>query len=135
MVQEEIITKKLSADLAEVAVVRVTACGKSCSSCESCMFQNELKVVAENPMSIEGGKKVLIETKTSKVFGAVVAVYLLPALVMIAAAIVAAVLGATEAICVISAFSALIVSILLTIIFHRFSKGNKIVYTIVKELN
>ena len=136
MVQEAIVTKNFPHNLAEVAVTRATACGKSCSSCESCMFQNELKVIAENPFSIETGKKVLIETKTLNVFCVIVLVYLLPMIAMLAVAILLALLGASEVICVVASFSAFAISVIVTIVFHGYLKRkSQIVYTIVKELN
>ena len=136
MIQEAILTKKLPGDLAEVAVVRATACGKNCTSCEGCAFRNELKVIAKNPFGIEAGKKVLIETKTASILGAVIAVYLFPIFAMFITAVLAAMLGATETVCVFTAFSALFVSVLLTILFQRLKKHSRqIVYTIVKELS
>ena len=62
MLQEAVVTKLLPEDRAEVSVVRASACGKNCSSCEGCAFQNELKVVADNPIKANPGTKVQIES-------------------------------------------------------------------------
>ena len=135
MIQEAIITKLLPDNMAEVAVVRATACGKSCSSCESCIFQNELKVQAKNSISSIPGKKVLIETESSKIFGVILLVYLLPIITMLAAYIAAAAVNLSENLCIALAFVGFVLGILPMLIFHRRGKNNaKISYTIIKEL-
>ena len=136
MVQEAIITKLMPDGMAEVAVVRATACGKSCSSCESCIFQNELKVLAFNSISSSPGHKVLIESKTSSIFGAAVFVYILPLILMILAYAIAFVSGAGEGLCILACFSGLFIGLALMVLYHRKkNKTDAITFTIIKELN
>ena len=78
MTQEGIVTRLFPHDMAEVAVTRMTACGGNCGSCESCMLQSEVKAIAKNHVSAEPGQRVLIESRTSPVFGAVFLVYVMP---------------------------------------------------------
>lgn len=135
MVQEAIITKLLPNNMAEVAVVRASACGKNCSSCESCVFQNELKVVAKNHILSTPGHKVLIETESSKIFGAAILVYLFPMIAMIAGYILAASAAFSELLCVFFGFVGLAAGFVVVILVHKKIKSNKpISYTIVKEL-
>ena len=136
MVQEAIVSRILNDEMAEVFVVRISACGKSCTSCEGCSLQNKLVVNAINSFSSAVGQKVLIESRTSKIFAAAFVVYLLPMLTMIFASIIMAYRGASELTCVLAAFIGLSVGILITLLIHHFIKNKKAIeYTIIKELN
>ena len=83
MTQDAVVTKILPDGMAEVAVTRTTACGGNCSSCEACMFQSELKAIARNAIGARPGQRVVIESKTSRVFGAAVLVYVMPLLLFL----------------------------------------------------
>ena len=136
MVQEAIVSKILNSNMAEVSVLRVSACGKSCSSCDGCSLQSKLTIKAINPYSSAVGQKVLIESRTSKIFAVAFIVYLLPVITMITASIVAAYQGASEFKCVIAAFVGLINGIIVTLLVNHFIKNRKpIEYRIIKELN
>ena len=136
MVQEAIVSKVFADKMAEVSVVRTSACGKNCSSCEGCALQTKLSVVAFNKTSSSVGQKVLIESQSSKIFGAAVAVYLLPMFTMIFASVFAAYCGASETVCVISAFGGLALGLCIVFAINRFLKGKKAIeYTIIKELS
>ena len=78
MTQEGIVTRLFPNDMAEVAVTRMTACGGNCGSCESCMLQSEVKTLARNHVSAQPGQRVVIESRSSAVFGAVFLVYVMP---------------------------------------------------------
>lgn len=135
MTQEAIIIKLLPDNMAEVAVVRAGACGKNCSSCETCIFQNELKVLAKNNTLSKPGHKVLIETESSRIFGAALLVYLLPMVTMITGYMLAAYSGLSELFCVGCGFAGFAVGLAVVILVHRIIKNKKpISYIIVKEL-
>ena len=85
MTQEAVVTKLLPSGMAEVAVKRTSACGGNCGSCESCVFQNEMKTPALNRIGAKPGQKVLIESQSSKIFKAAFLVYVLPLLFFLAA--------------------------------------------------
>ena len=78
MTQDAVVTKLLPNNMAEVAVTRTTACGGNCGSCESCIFQSELKTPARNLVGARPGQKVVIESKSSSVYKAAMLVYVLP---------------------------------------------------------
>ena len=96
MTNEGIVTKLLPNDMAEVAVVRQTACGGSCSSCEGCMYEREMKTAAKNLVNARPGQRVVIESRTSVIFNAALLVYVMPLVLFIAAYAIAAALGAAE---------------------------------------
>ena len=75
MTQDAVVTKLLPEGMAEVVVMRGTACGGNCGSCESCMFQKELHTEARNLIQAKPGQKVTIESKSSRIFGAALLVY------------------------------------------------------------
>ncbi len=96
MTQDAVVTRVLPNDMAEVAVARATACGGNCGSCESCIFQSEIKTLAKNRIGAKPGQKVVIASASSKVFGAALLVYIMPLVLFIAAYAVAAFAGAGE---------------------------------------
>ena len=80
MTQDAVVIRLLPNNMAEVAVTRATACGGNCGSCESCMFQSELHTEARNLIQAKPGQKVTIESKSSRIFGAAMLVYIMPLL-------------------------------------------------------
>ena len=70
MTQDAVVTRVFHNGLAEVVVTRGTACGSNCGNCESCAFQNELKAIAKNTVHATPGEKVVIESVSSRIFGA-----------------------------------------------------------------
>ena len=77
MTQDAVVTRILPNGMAEVAVARSTACGGNCGSCESCIFQSELRTEAKNTIGARPGQKVVIESRTSAVFSAAALVYIM----------------------------------------------------------
>lgn len=132
MTNEGIVTKLLPHGMAEVAVTRASACGSSCSSCETCMYANEVKADAKNLADAKPGQKVVIETKSSVVFGAAMLVYVMPLILFIVGYAAAYALGASEGACVAVSFLTLLVSGALLITYQRKRKDKKIEYNIVK---
>ncbi len=110
MTQDAIVTKLLPNDMAEVAVARTTACGGSCGSCESCIFQGEIKTVARNLIGARPGQRVVIASKSSAVFGAAALVYLMPIGLFFLGYALAYLAGASEDACVLVSFLTLAVS-------------------------
>ena len=132
MTQDAVVTKILPDGMAEVAVTRTTACGGNCSSCEACMFQSELKAIARNAIGARPGQRVVIESKTSRVFGAAVLVYVMPLLLFLLGYLLAAALGAGEGVRILVSFCALLVSALILVLSQRLKKQKKpISFTII----
>ena len=110
MTQDAIVTKLLPNHTAEVVVTRGSACGSNCGSCESCIFQSELKAIAKNRIDAKPGQKVLIESKNAAVLSAALMVYIMPLVLFLVGYFVSYALGASTGICILVSFSCLILS-------------------------
>lgn len=97
MTQDAVVTKVFPNGMAEVVVARGTACGSNCGNCESCVFQNEIKAFAKNSVHAKPGEKVVIESLSSRIFGAAFIVYIVPMLVFVIGYIIAASCGLRRA--------------------------------------
>ena len=124
MTQDAVVTRLLPDNMAEVAVARTTACGGNCPSCESCIFQNEIKTLAKNRIAARPGQKVVIATKSKLIFGAAALVYLMPIALMLLSYALAALAGAGEGLRILASFAALILSAFILVASQR-SKKNK----------
>ena len=133
MTQDAVVTRLLPNNMAEVAVARTTACGGNCPSCESCIFQSELKTLARNRIQARPGQKVVIATRSKEIFGAAALVYLMPIVLMLLSYAVAATLGAGEGLRVLVSFLAVLVSAGILVLSQRAQKNkDKISFEIVR---
>lgn len=123
MTQDAVVVKTLPGGMAEVAVTRTTACGGNCGSCESCIFQSELRAVARNRIGARPGQKVVIESRSSAVFGAAILVYVMPLLLFLLGYAVASALGAGEGWCILTSFLCLGLGAGLMVLIQR--KGRR----------
>ena len=110
MTQDAIVVKLLPNEMAEVVVTRSTACGSNCGSCESCIFQSELKTIARNRIGAKPGQRVTIESSNGKIFSAAFIVYIMPLLFFLAGFALSSVLGAPEGVSVLVSFLFLVLS-------------------------
>lgn len=125
MTQDAIVVKLLPNSMAEVVVTRSTACGNNCGSCESCIFQSELKTLAKNNIGAKPGQKVVIASSSKKIFSAALLVYIMPLLFFLVGFVVSSALGASEGICVLVSFLSLILSAAVLIITQRNKTGSQ----------
>ena len=125
MTQDAIVTKLLPNAMAEVVVTRSTACGNNCGSCESCIFQSELKAVAKNSINARPGQKVVIASRTSKVFSAALLVYVMPLVFFVLGFVLASAMGATEGICILVSFLCLVLAAVLLVLHQRKQSAEK----------
>ena len=133
MTQDAVVTRCLDGDTAEVVVTRATACGSNCGSCEACVFQNELKTVARNLIGARPGQKVLIESKSSKVYGAILLVYIVPIVLAVLGCFAAYAAGASEGICVLCTFLGFILGAVIIVATQRMKKNkSNISFDIIK---
>lgn len=124
MTQDAIVRQVFDDGMAEVVVTRSTACGSNCGNCESCVFQSELKVTASNRIGARPGQKVVIESKSSKVYKAIMMVYIMPIVLFLLGYAIAALLGASEGLCIAVSFLALALSAALLVLWYK-KRGNK----------
>ena len=119
MTQDAIVVKLLPNSMAEVAVTRTTACGGNCGSCESCIFQSELKAIAKNSIGARPGQKVVIASSSRTVFSAAILAYIMPILFFLLGYAISSLFGASEGISVLVSFSFLILSAFVLIIIQK----------------
>ena len=135
MTQEAVVTKLLPDGMAEVAVKRTTACGGNCGSCESCVFQNELKTPAFNRIQARPGQKVLIESQSSRIFKAAFLVYIFPLLLFFLAYLIAAAFSAGESIRIIASFLGLCIGAVFVVLSQKHVREkDKISFEIIQLL-
>lgn len=133
MTQDAVVFRCLDDERAEVVVTRATACGANCESCEACVYQNELKTVARNLIGARPGQKVLIESKSSKVYGAILLVYIVPILLAVLGCFAAYAMGASEGICVLCTFLGFLLGAVVTVVTQRLMRDrNPITFDIIK---
>ena len=125
MTQEAVVTRVLPHRMAEVAVTRKTACGGNCGSCESCLFQSEMKTMAYNRCEASLGQRVLIETQSSRIYGAALLVYIVPLICFLAGYAAAYLFGLTEGGCVAVSFASLIMGSALIVSLQKKKKPDE----------
>lgn len=123
MTQDAVVTKLLPDNMAEVAVARTTACGGNCGSCESCIFQSQLKTAARNLVGARPGQCVIIQSKSSTIYKAALLVYVFPMILTLLGYVLAYVAGASEGVCVAAAFAGLVLGAAIVVMSQRIKKG------------
>ena len=135
MTQEAVVTKLLPGGMAEVAVKRTTACSGNCGSCESCVFQNELKTPALNKIQARPGQKVLIESQTSRIFKAAFLVYVCPLLFFLLGYLLSAAFSLGETAGILFSFTGLIIGAVIVVISQRrIREKDRITFEIIEFL-
>ena len=132
MTQDAVVTRLLPNGMAEVAVARTTACGGNCPSCESCIFQSEIKTLARNRIQARPGQRVVIATQSKTIFGAAAMVYLMPVVLMLLSYALAAYCGAGEGLRVLVSFLALLISAVILVLSQRSKKKKEILFEIIR---
>ena len=132
MTQDAIVYKCLPNGMAEVVVTRTTACGSNCGNCESCIFQSELKTLAKNSIDARPGQKVIIESKSSKIYKAAMLVYILPMILMVLGYALGAALSTGEGLGIALGFAGLIAGAALIVLSERRKNKEPITFEIIE---
>lgn len=119
MLQEAIITKIRDDGLAEVVVERLGICGGDCNGCEGCKYDHLMKSVVQNPIGAHRGQHVMIETPTAGVVKGALAIYVLPIIMLILGYAVAAALSLSEGYCILAAFAAALLGVIIAIVVSK----------------
>ena len=122
MTQDAVVTKLLPDNMAEVAVARTTACGGNCGSCESCIFQSQLKTPARNLVGAKPGQRVIIQSKSSAIYKAALLVYVFPMVLTVLGYVLAYLAGAPAGACVGAAFAGLVLGAAVVVLSQRMKK-------------
>ena len=119
MLQEAIITKIRDDGLAEVVVERLGICGGACNNCHECRYEHLMKSVVQNPIGARRGQHVMIDTPTMGVFKGALAIYVLPLVTLFLGYFIAAALRLGELACIIAAFAAAGIGIVIAVVISR----------------
>lgn len=119
MLQEAIITKIRDDGLAEVVVERLGICGGDCSECGECRYEHLMKSVVQNPIGARRGQHVIIETPTKGVVKGALVIYILPLVMLFLGYFIANVLSREETVCIIAAFAAAVLGVVIALIISR----------------
>ena len=97
------------------------------------MFQSVLKTVARNLIGARPGQRVVIESKSSKVYGAIMLVYVLPIVLALLGYFAAFAAGAPEGLCIVCCFAGVFLGAGITVLSQRLKKNkNSITFDIVQ---
>lgn len=125
MTQDAVITRVFPNGMAEVAVTRGTACGSNCGNCESCAFQNELKAIAKNTVNAGPGEKVVIESLSSRIFGAAILLYIVPFVALFIGYAIAAGAALSEGVSILISAGAFLLAVAVVVVYQRINKSKK----------
>ena len=79
MTQIATVEKLLPGGYAEISVPRKSACGHDCEVCAGCGLTGAAILArASDPVGVEPGDKVVVQSETKKLLGVVALVYVLP---------------------------------------------------------
>ena len=79
MTQIATVKRKLEPGFVEISVPRKSACGHDCEECAGCgMTGAAIQARASDPIGVETGDKVVVQSETKKLLGVAALVYLLP---------------------------------------------------------
>ena len=79
MTQIATVEKTFPDGTAEISVPRKSACGHDCEECAGCgVSGTSVRATAQNPVGARAGDKVVVESSSKKLFGAILGVYMLP---------------------------------------------------------
>ena len=94
MKQVATVDRLLADGRAEIVVARQSACAHDCRECAGCgAAAASIRAVAVNPIGAREGQKVVVESSSRQIFGAILLVYMLPVLFFFAAYFLAAPFG------------------------------------------
>lgn len=132
MTQEALVIRELSQGKALVSVSRKTACGGHCENCESCIVQSDVQVAAFNRVGAKAGEQVTIESRSSRIYKALLLVYVLPLVLLLAGYAIGSTAGLTEGLCIICALAGLGIGAWLVTRIGKKYRNNPITYSIIE---
>lgn len=111
MVQTAIVKRIVSADVAEISLMRQLECGLSCKSCEGCPQKpkDEIFALADNTVGAAVGSVVEVESNSGNAIGIAALVYLVPIIGLILGYLAGSLLALSEGLCVLCSFGGLLV--------------------------
>ena len=132
MTQIATVEKKLEPGFVEISVPRKSACGHDCEECAGCgMTGAAIHARASDPIGVEPGDKVVVQSETKKLLGVVALVYLLPVIAFLLGYFLSDGLAEKVRYCI--AIAAAIVAFIPIIFYDRYAKRHEVLtYTVVR---
>ena len=125
MTQRATVTKLLPNDMAEIAVMRESACGGNCHSCSGCSGKsNVMKVSAKNTAMARVGDKVVVSSSTQSIMKAAVVVYVIPIVLFFVFYALGAMMGLGESMSIVLSLVGFGLGILMGMAFNKSLKNN-----------
>lgn len=117
---------------AEISVPRKSACGHDCEECAGCgMTGAAIHARASDPIGVEPGDKVVVQSETKKLLGVVALVYLLPVIAFLLGYFLSDGLAEKVRYCI--AIAAAIAAFIPSIFYDRYAKRHEVLtYTVVR---
>ena len=129
MTQIATVEKKLSGGFVEISVPRKSACGHDCEGCG--MTGAAIHARAKDPVGVEPGEKVVVESETRKLLGVVALVYVLPVLAFLLGYFLSD--GLAEEARYAIAIGAAVGSFIPSMIYDRYARRHEsLTYTVVR---
>lgn len=132
MTQIATVEKKLEPGFVEISVPRKSACGHDCEECAGCgMAGAAIHARASDPIGVEPGDKVVVQSETKKLLGVVALVYLLPVIAFLLGYFLSDGLAEKVRYCI--AIAAAIAAFIPSIFYDRYAKRHEVLtYTVVR---
>ena len=132
MTQIATVEKKLEPGFVEISVPRKSACGHDCEECAGCgMTGAAIHARASDPIGVEPGDKVVVQSETKKLLGVVALVYLLPVIAFLLGYFLSDGLAEKVRYCI--AIAAAIAAFIPSIFYDRYAKRHEVLtYPVVR---
>lgn len=132
MTQIATVEKKLEPGFVEISVPRKSACGHDCEECAGCgMTGAAIHARARDPIGVEPGDKVVVQSETKRLLGVVALVYLLPVIAFLLGYFLSDGLAEKVRYCI--AIAAAIAAFIPSIFYDRYAKRHEVLtYTVVR---
>ena len=132
MTQIATVKRKLEPGYVEISVPRKSACGHDCEECAGCgMTGAAIHARASDPIGVEPGDKVVVQSETKKLLGVVALVYLLPVIAFLLGYFLSDGLAEKVRYCI--AIAAAIVAFIPSIFYDRYAQRHEVLtYTVVR---
>ena len=132
MTQIATVEKKLEPGFVEISVPRKSACGHDCEECAGCgMTGAAIHARASDPIGVEPGDKVVVQSETKKLLGVVALVYLLRGIAFRLGYFLSDGLAEKVRYCI--AIAAAIAAFIPSIFYDRYAKRHEVLtYTVVR---
>ena len=135
MTQTATVRRLMPQHRVELSIMRQSACGHDCSKCGagcSMMTPQEVLVVADDPVGVQPGDTVTVESSTGKMMKAAVVVYAIPLVLFFALYFILDALGTGESVSTAGAILGFVLGILGAVFYSRREKKRReIQFTVV----